>query len=83
MIFIVLSGLVLVASLGLWQEKRIRQLEKQVNALEKGTVPDYEKAKDAAKAVDDFNSGITGILGFDPYQVLKAQRGETPGGDDR
>lgn len=53
----------------------------RVSELEKGTVPDYEKAKEAAKAVNDFNSGITGILGFDPYEALKQQRDRDRGGE--
>lgn len=83
MISIVLSGLAVVLALVLWQHKRIRALERKVADLEKGTVPDFEKAKAAAEAVNDFNSGISGILGFDPYQVLKAQRGENTGGEGR
>lgn len=54
----------------------------RVAALEKGTVPDYEKAKAAADAVNDFNAGISGILGFDPYEAIKKQRKEQ-GGDIR
>lgn len=54
------------------------QIENQVipriAALENGAVPDYEKAKEAANAVNNFNAGITGILGYDPYSALQAQR---------
>ena len=51
-------------------------LEKRIADLEKGIVPDFEKAKAAANAVNDFNAGISGILGFDPHEVLKKQRQE-------
>lgn len=51
-----------------------KKIEERIEALEKGTVPDYEKAREAAKAVNDFNSGLTGILGFDPYDALKKSR---------
>lgn len=53
--------------------------EKRVKDLESGIVPDFEKAKAAAEAVNDFNAGISGILGFDPHEVLKKQRND--GGD--
>lgn len=56
--------------------------DSRIKALEDGTVPDYEKAKEAAKAVNDFNSGISGILGFDPYVAIRKQR-EDNGGDTR
>lgn len=46
----------------------------KIENLEKGIVPDYEKAMAAANAVNDFNSGITNILGFDPYEALRSQR---------
>lgn len=59
----------------------VKGIETRVSELEKGTVPDYEKAKEAAKAVNDFNSGITGILGFDPYEALKQQREKERGGE--
>lgn len=51
-----------------------KRLESRLAALEKGVVPDYEKAKEAADAVNSFNAGITGILGYDPYSALQAQR---------
>ena len=52
----------------------VKALADRVTDLEKGVVPDFEKAKEAAAAVNNFNDGITGILGFDPYDALKAQR---------
>ena len=56
-------------------------LEKRIQALEDGVMPDYEKAKAAANAVNDFNAGISGILGFDPLDALRAQRQQAHGGD--
>ena len=53
----------------------------RIEALEKGVVPDFEKAKAAANAVNDFNAGITSIMGFDPYEALRAQRDGNSGGD--
>jgi hypothetical protein len=52
----------------------INGMSARVENLEKGIVPDYEKALAAANAVNDFNSGITNILGFDPYNSLRTQR---------
>lgn len=52
----------------------IKAMSARVENLEKGIVPDYEKAMAAANSVNDFNSGITNILGFDPYDALRSQR---------
>jgi phage shock protein A len=60
----------------------LEEQSKRIENLEKGMVPDFEKAKAAAQAVNDFNAGISGILGFDPYDALKAQRAENFGGED-
>ena len=60
-----------------------KRLGDRVEALEKGIVPDFEKAKEAANAVNDFNAGITGILGYDPYSALQAQRDKERGGEVR
>ena len=46
----------------------------KVGALEKGICPDYEAAKEAAKAVDDFNSGLSAILNFDPLGDARRKR---------
>ena len=46
----------------------------KVGALEKGICPDYEAAKEAAKAVDDFNSGLSAILNFDPLGEARRKR---------
>ena len=62
-------------------EEIAKTLDKRIKELEAGTVPDYEKAKEAANAVNNFNAGISGILGFDPYAVLQAQRDQRTGGD--
>lgn len=49
-------------------------IKDHIKALEDGTVPDYERAKEAAKAVDDFHQGLANILNFDPYDAAKANR---------
>ena len=88
---IVMSSLALLAAtaalaLTIHERKRSQQrnavLTGQINDLKKGIVPDFEKAKAAAQAVNDFNAGISGILGFDPYDAIKAQRTENFGGED-
>lgn len=53
----------------------------RIEKLEKGIVPDYEQAKAAANAVNDFSQGITNILGFDPMEALKAERTKKEAGD--
>ena len=55
-------------------DEAMAQYSDRVSDLEKGIVPDFEKAKAAANAVNDFSAGVSGILGFDPYEVLKKQR---------
>jgi hypothetical protein len=50
------------------------KFEKRLSDLEGGVMPDYEKAKAAAKAVNDFSTGISGILGFDPMEALRKSR---------
>ena len=62
-------------------ERNRQEVIDRVVALEKGVMPDYEKAKEAANAVNNFNAGITGILGFDPYTALQAQRDKDRGGE--
>ena len=63
------------------QDERLNQIATNVENLSKGVVPDFEKAKEAANAVNQFHAGITGILGFDPYEALKKQREDNFGGE--
>ena len=60
----------------------ISDILERVSHLEKGMVPDFEAAKAAVKSVNDFNSGISAILNFDPMAAAKQQRSErtTAGG---
>lgn len=59
-----------------------RCIDGRIKKLEQGITPDYEQAKAAANAVNDFNRGITNILGFDPVSALKKeQQRERLGGD--
>lgn len=47
---------------------------KRIDDLEKGISPDYNEAVAAKKAVDEFNQGLSGILGFDPVVAARRQR---------
>lgn len=48
--------------------------ERRLSDLEGGMIPDYEKAKQAAKAVNDFSAGLQNILSFDPMEALRQSR---------
>ena len=50
------------------------KLVERIANLEQGIVPDYEQAMAAANAVNDFNQGISNLLGYDPMAALAAQR---------
>lgn len=52
----------------------VSELDKRVSALENGICPDFEEAKAAAKAVNDFNSGLSAILNFDPLHEEKMRK---------
>lgn len=52
----------------------MNDFEARLKKLESGIVPDYEEAKKAAKAMDDFSAGITGILTYDPTEALRKSR---------
>lgn len=61
-------------------DKGLKKFLGRVEKLEKGVVPDFEQAKAAANAVNDFNKGISNILGFDPMTALvEAQKKERYG----
>jgi hypothetical protein len=59
----------------------LKEMDGRLKVLEDGGSPDYEKAKQAARAMDEFHSGISAIMNFDPHQVLKAKREDRTGGD--
>lgn len=64
------------------EAERLRKLSDRVSVLEQGLAPDYEAAKEAVKSVNDFNRGISGILGFDPMEAVKKSRqNERMGGE--
>ncbi|HBJ17799.1 MAG TPA: hypothetical protein DIT87_00370 [Clostridiales bacterium] len=88
---ILASGLVLCAVIvsdrrcrarHLEEAESLRKLNDRVGVLEQGLSPDYEAAKEAVKSVNDFNLGISGILGFDPMEAArKSRQNERMGGE--
>lgn len=48
----------------------------KIDNLEKGIVPDYAEALAAKNSVDEFNRGLSAIMGFDPMAVAKKAREE-------
>lgn len=56
--------------------EHIRLIGKRVDACEKGITPDYDKAKEAANALNAFNDSINAILGYDPYKAIHAKDGD-------
>lgn len=84
LIFAVLAAEFLLFSFA-WhcQKKRFERLLSscadlavKVAALEHGVVPDFEEAKKAAEAVNDFNKGLSAIMNFDPMAEAKRARNE-------
>lgn len=57
-------------------DQEIARLHKEIEDLKSGCVPDYEKAKEAARAINDMNAGICNILGFDPMEAVRKSREE-------
>lgn len=49
-------------------------LVERLDKLEAGVMPDYEAARQAAEAVDEFNQGLSNILGFDPMEAARKAR---------
>lgn len=60
--------------------KIIEALQEKIYDLEKGVIPDYEKARQAVDEVNKFNEGLSNMLGFDPLESMKKARNST-GGD--
>lgn len=55
-------------------EDEVRKLCTRVSELENGVVPGFEEAKAAVKAVNDFNVGLSAIMGYDPMQAIRKGR---------
>ena len=63
-----------VDSVGRKIARRFERNEEEIKKLKAGTIPDYETALSAAKAVNDFNAGISAIMNYDPIAAVRAQR---------
>ena len=48
----------------------------KIDKLEKGIIPDYQEALAAKNSVDDFNRGLSAIMGFDPMEAARKAREE-------
>ena len=64
---------ILNANIGKTQEQ-YTALDERVGNLEHGVCPDFEAAREAAKAVNDFNTGLSAIMNFDPIEEAKKAR---------
>lgn len=64
---------ILNANIGKTQEQ-YTALDERVGNLEHGICPDFESAREAAKAVNDFNAGLSAIMNFDPIEEAKKAR---------
>lgn len=67
------------ANAGLFDSRRdfkiaIDNLLTRVDKLEQGIVPDYEEALAAKNSVDEFNRGLSAIMGYDPMAVARKAR---------
>lgn len=60
--------------------EKFQKLEERIQNLEKGIIPDYEKARQAVDEVNKFNEGLSNMLGFDPLESMKKARNGA-GGD--
>lgn len=57
-------------------KKTAKENKDRIENLEQGIVPDFNEAMRAVNAVNDMNSGIANIFGFDPLEALKQSRQE-------
>ena len=53
----------------------------KIDKLEKGIVPDYQEALAAKNSVDEFNRGLSAIMGFDPMEAARRSRQERMGAE--
>lgn len=54
-------------------EEKISAIQKRLHDLEHGIVPDYAEALAAKNSVDEFNKGLSAIMGFDPIVAYRKQ----------
>lgn len=62
--------------------KELEELKGKVSDLMEGVVPDFNEALAAKNAVDEFNMGLSAIIGFDPMEAVKKSRQERLGTEE-
>lgn len=55
-------------------KEKFEMQQREIEKLKSGVHPDYEAALAAAKAVNDFNAGISAIMNFDPIEAVRKRR---------
>lgn len=76
--------------LGMWEElnrrfdgisEKIEEIDSEISVFREniknlmdGVVPDYNEALKAKNAVDEFNVGLSAIMGFDPLEEVRKGR---------
>ena len=57
----------------------LKPIIQRVSDLENGLIPDHEEAKRAVESLNDFNRGISAIMGFDPYEAVRKENQQREG----
>lgn len=57
-------------------KKVVLENRTKIENLEEGCVPDFNEAMRAVNAVNEMNSGIANIFGYDPFEALQKKRQE-------
>lgn len=56
------------------QGQQIDKWSGYIRDLQDGLVPDFEAAREAVAAVNNFNRGVSGILNYDPMKAEERRR---------
>ena len=57
-------------------EDRLHDIFVDLKQLKDGIIPDYQEALAAKNSVDEFNRGLSAIMGYDPMEVARKAREE-------
>lgn len=63
-------------SMLLYTDRAVAEVNGEISKLKEGCCPDFEKAQDAVRAINNMNEGICNILGFDPMEAMRKIREE-------
>lgn len=55
-------------------EHRLHDMLADIKQLQDGIVPDYAEALAAKNSVDEFNRGLSAIMGYDPMEIARKAR---------